>query len=206
MESADRRPGRGHDRPVRRPRPSRPASGAPGDGAAGEADLRDTAQGQRSIWPHVEEKVLDLIEAHRSTIVFANSRRLAERLCGRLMSSPRNGRRPATRPPRAWTRPGRPPAGPGRPRSWRSPAPRRCPGRGGPRASWLGVPAGAGADRGGAEGGAAARRGGHVQPGTRHRHGRGGPGHPGGVARRRWRAECSAPAGPGTGWATCPAA
>jgi ATP-dependent Lhr-like helicase len=28
--------------------------------------------------------VLDLIQAHRSTIVFANSRRLAERLCGRL--------------------------------------------------------------------------------------------------------------------------
>jgi ATP-dependent Lhr-like helicase len=38
----------------------------------------------RSIWPHVEQQVLDLIEAHRSTIVFANSRRLAERLCGRL--------------------------------------------------------------------------------------------------------------------------
>jgi ATP-dependent helicase Lhr and Lhr-like helicase len=39
---------------------------------------------RRSIWPHVEERVLDLIQAHRSTIVFANSRRLAERLCGRL--------------------------------------------------------------------------------------------------------------------------
>jgi ATP-dependent Lhr-like helicase len=38
----------------------------------------------RSIWPHVEERVLDLIEQHRSTIVFANSRRLAERLCARL--------------------------------------------------------------------------------------------------------------------------
>jgi ATP-dependent helicase Lhr and Lhr-like helicase len=38
----------------------------------------------RSIWPHVEERVLDLIELHKSTIVFANSRRLAERLCGRL--------------------------------------------------------------------------------------------------------------------------
>ena len=32
----------------------------------------------------MEERVLDLIQAHRSTIVFANSRRLAERLCGRL--------------------------------------------------------------------------------------------------------------------------
>ncbi|WP_019633988.1 ATP-dependent helicase [Actinomadura atramentaria] len=46
---------------------------------AGAADPR-----QRSIWPHVEDRVLDLIEGHRSTLVFANSRRLAERLCGRL--------------------------------------------------------------------------------------------------------------------------
>ena len=38
----------------------------------------------RSIWPHVEERVLDLISGHRSTIVFANSRRLSERLCARL--------------------------------------------------------------------------------------------------------------------------
>ncbi len=37
-----------------------------------------------SIWPHVEERVLDLVEEHRSTIVFANSRRLAERLTARL--------------------------------------------------------------------------------------------------------------------------
>ncbi len=37
-----------------------------------------------SIWPHVEERIVDLVEAHRSTLVFANSRRLAERLTGRL--------------------------------------------------------------------------------------------------------------------------
>ncbi|MFT4262864.1 MAG: DEAD/DEAH box helicase, partial [Nocardioides sp.] len=37
-----------------------------------------------SIWPHVEEQVARLIEEHRSTIVFANSRRLAERLTARL--------------------------------------------------------------------------------------------------------------------------
>ncbi len=37
-----------------------------------------------SIWPHVEESLLALIRKHNSTIVFANSRRLAERLCGRL--------------------------------------------------------------------------------------------------------------------------
>ncbi|MET1008180.1 MAG: DEAD/DEAH box helicase, partial [Propionibacteriaceae bacterium] len=33
-----------------------------------------------SIWPHVENKILDLINQHRSTIVFVNSRRLGERL------------------------------------------------------------------------------------------------------------------------------
>lgn len=37
-----------------------------------------------SIWPHVEERVVDLVGQHRSTIVFANSRRLAERLTARL--------------------------------------------------------------------------------------------------------------------------
>ncbi|MBA2715749.1 MAG: ATP-dependent helicase [Propionibacteriales bacterium] len=37
-----------------------------------------------SIWPHVEERIVDLIERHQSTIVFANSRRLAERLTARL--------------------------------------------------------------------------------------------------------------------------
>ncbi|WP_116714483.1 DEAD/DEAH box helicase [Euzebya tangerina] len=39
---------------------------------------------RRSIWPAVHPRVLDLIEAHRSTIVFTNSRRLSERLCARL--------------------------------------------------------------------------------------------------------------------------
>ncbi|HEV2086988.1 MAG TPA: DEAD/DEAH box helicase, partial [Cryptosporangiaceae bacterium] len=37
-----------------------------------------------SIWPAVEARVLALVEEHRSTIVFANSRRLAERLCAHL--------------------------------------------------------------------------------------------------------------------------
>ncbi|MEA2516242.1 MAG: ATP-dependent helicase Lhr and Lhr-like helicase [Actinomycetota bacterium] len=37
-----------------------------------------------SVWPHVEERLLELIRAHKSTIVFANSRRLSERLCARL--------------------------------------------------------------------------------------------------------------------------
>ncbi|MFE1361367.1 ATP-dependent helicase [Streptomyces harbinensis] len=37
-----------------------------------------------SIWPSVEERIVDLVRQHRSTIVFANSRRLAERLCNRM--------------------------------------------------------------------------------------------------------------------------
>ncbi|HET7017152.1 MAG TPA: DEAD/DEAH box helicase, partial [Streptosporangiaceae bacterium] len=54
---------------------------------ANGASLFDDRTGdprQNSIWPHVEAQVLDAIERHRSTIVFANSRRLAERLCARL--------------------------------------------------------------------------------------------------------------------------
>lgn len=37
-----------------------------------------------TIWPDVEARLVELIEAHNSTIVFANSRRLAERLTARL--------------------------------------------------------------------------------------------------------------------------
>jgi ATP-dependent helicase Lhr and Lhr-like helicase len=50
-------------------------------------ELEGSAAGNQpraSIWPAVEERVLDLVQAHRSTIVFANSRRLAERLTSRL--------------------------------------------------------------------------------------------------------------------------
>ena len=76
---------------------------APGRGTDGD---EDGPAPSRSIWPHVEARVLDLIEQHKSTIVFANSRRLAERLCGRLnelaaeraeaaFEAPANGRIPA---------------------------------------------------------------------------------------------------------------
>jgi ATP-dependent Lhr-like helicase len=55
-------------------------------GAAGAFDSGPASglQPQASIWPHVEEKIVDLVLANRSTIVFANSRRLAERLTARL--------------------------------------------------------------------------------------------------------------------------
>ncbi|MFI6894240.1 DEAD/DEAH box helicase [Streptomyces sp. NPDC050256] len=56
-------------------------------GELGGSPATDPDSGQTdkpSIWPHVEERIADLVQAHRSTIVFANSRRLAERLCNRL--------------------------------------------------------------------------------------------------------------------------
>ncbi|OZE88212.1 ATP-dependent helicase [Rhodococcus sp. 15-649-1-2] len=56
-----------------------------------ELGVVETAEGDASaapqhgsIWPHVEEKVVDLVLDHKSCIVFANSRRLAERLTARL--------------------------------------------------------------------------------------------------------------------------
>src|SRR4051812_45954580 len=39
---------------------------------------------RRSIWPSIHPRLLDLIRAHRSTMVFVNSRRLAERLAAAL--------------------------------------------------------------------------------------------------------------------------
>ncbi|HLS74215.1 MAG TPA: DEAD/DEAH box helicase, partial [Actinomycetaceae bacterium] len=62
----------------------------PGTGAPPGPDLSGSAAGalpgshRASIWPHVEERLVDLISAHRSTIVFANSRRGAERLAARV--------------------------------------------------------------------------------------------------------------------------
>lgn len=58
-------------------------------GALGQVtgDLSGAAAGaeqRTSIWPHVEQRLVDLIDAQHSTLVFANSRRLAERLTTRL--------------------------------------------------------------------------------------------------------------------------
>ncbi|NGX09288.1 ATP-dependent helicase [Mycobacteroides franklinii] len=47
-------------------------------------DAEASNAGTNTIWPHVEQRIVDLIEAHRSSIVFANSRRLAERLTARF--------------------------------------------------------------------------------------------------------------------------
>ena len=92
-------------------------------------DLSGAASGQEqraSIWPHVEERIVDLVAEHTSTLVFSNSRRLAERLTTRLNEiweerveaaraapTPSRRRMPCRAPPRS-------PAAP--PRSWPSPA------------------------------------------------------------------------------------
>ena len=39
---------------------------------------------RRSIWPAMHPRLLELVQAHRSTLIFANARRLAERLAARL--------------------------------------------------------------------------------------------------------------------------
>jgi ATP-dependent helicase Lhr and Lhr-like helicase len=48
------------------------------------ADQGEEAAVDRGIWPHIDQRLVELVRAHRSTIVFANSRRLAERLCANL--------------------------------------------------------------------------------------------------------------------------
>jgi len=58
------------------------ARGTAGGGTG--SDDEATAESTGSLWPHVEERIVDAILEHRSTIVFANSRRLAERLTARL--------------------------------------------------------------------------------------------------------------------------
>ena len=73
-------------------------------GELGTSPAKDDPTAHASIWPHVEERIADLIAAHRSTIVFANSRRLAERLTGRLNEVyaerlGEEGPQPSVRPP-----------------------------------------------------------------------------------------------------------
>src|SRR5204862_5183480 len=41
-------------------------------------DMREPEE-QQSIWPSIYPEILELVRAHRSTIVFVNNRRLAER-------------------------------------------------------------------------------------------------------------------------------
>ena len=61
-------------------------------GRMGEATELDETPGgpaagpeaRHSIWPSIHPRLLELVRAHRSTLIFVNSRRLAERLAARL--------------------------------------------------------------------------------------------------------------------------
>jgi ATP-dependent Lhr-like helicase len=55
-----------------------------GPGGVVEGASAASAEARTSIWPSIERRVLELVRGAKSTIVFANSRRLAERLCSRL--------------------------------------------------------------------------------------------------------------------------
>ena len=70
---------------------------APADGQ--ESDI-GTERNSNSIWPSIYPAIVELVRAHRSTIVFVNNRRLAERLALRLNEL---GRRRGTNVARAHT-------------------------------------------------------------------------------------------------------
>ncbi|MGD8148485.1 Lhr family ATP-dependent helicase [Ornithinimicrobium sp. Y1694] len=58
-----------------------------GDGEVSDGDVwapSTDPEERASIWPHVERRVARLIEEHTSTLVFTNSRRVAERFTSRL--------------------------------------------------------------------------------------------------------------------------
>jgi ATP-dependent Lhr-like helicase len=55
--------------------------GSADDIPSGPASAGDT---RPSIWAAIHPRLLELIQSHRSTLIFVNSRRLAERLAGAL--------------------------------------------------------------------------------------------------------------------------
>lgn len=60
----------------------RPVVDEEGELEPGSTDPTRTLQ--NSVWPAIHPQILELIRAHRTTIVFANSRLLTERLCAKL--------------------------------------------------------------------------------------------------------------------------
>lgn len=72
--------------------PADAAAAGPTDGAGpgtGDDEIDLSGEATRplrraSVWPHVEERVVDLVADHTSTIVFTNNRRGAERLTARM--------------------------------------------------------------------------------------------------------------------------
>ncbi len=61
-----------------------PGAHSSASGATAGALGLDDPESHASIWPHVHPRILELIRAHRTTIVFCNARRLAERLAASL--------------------------------------------------------------------------------------------------------------------------
>ncbi|MDQ1379505.1 MAG: ATP-dependent helicase Lhr and Lhr-like helicase, partial [Actinomycetota bacterium] len=61
-----------------------PGAHSAASGATAGALGLDDPEAHSSIWPHVHPRILELIRAHRTTIVFCNARRLAERLAASL--------------------------------------------------------------------------------------------------------------------------
>ena len=97
--------------PGRRPRRSRSSTPASASRSTSRSscrspDMRElrwragspTASRAQSIWPAIYPRLLDLVRAHRSTLVFVNSRRAAERVAHRLNDLAERGAR--ARPPR----------------------------------------------------------------------------------------------------------
>lgn len=64
--------------------PSSPSPTDDEDWFAAPRPMPESTEMTGSLWPHVEEAIVDRIVRHRSTIVFVNSRRLGERLTARL--------------------------------------------------------------------------------------------------------------------------
>ncbi|MEV0949136.1 DEAD/DEAH box helicase [Promicromonospora sp. NPDC050249] len=68
---------------------SAPATGPSDTATSGDDEIDLSGEATRplrraSVWPHVEERVVDLVADHTSTIVFTNNRRGAERLTARM--------------------------------------------------------------------------------------------------------------------------
>lgn len=61
-----------------------PDMSAPPPASAAATGLSDTLGDSRGMWPAIYPRLLELVMAHRSTILFVNSRRLAERLATQL--------------------------------------------------------------------------------------------------------------------------
>ncbi len=61
-----------------------PGAHSAASGATAGALGLDDPEAHSSIWPHVHPRILELVRAHRTTIVFCNARRLAERLAAGL--------------------------------------------------------------------------------------------------------------------------